>query len=147
MVQTIYDGHFVYNAKSELFKIDKLLKMFIDSVSDSSDSCANDVSPMDQLNNAQLTPLLLAIKEDCLDSVGKLVGAGCSLKIGVDSIDKTALHLAAKLNRAKCLEVIIDRASEEVIEQLKKILVLKNKFKLVPVMLTEDTACIEVGTG
>ena len=38
----------------------------------------------------------------------------------------------------------MDGASDEVVEQLKKILVLKNKFKLVPVMLTEDTACIEV---
>ena len=70
--------------------------------------------------------------------------AGCSLRIGIDSVDKTAVHLAAKLNRAKCLEFMVDGASDEVIEQLKKILVLKNKFKLVPVMLTEDTACIEV---
>ena len=96
--------------------------LFIDAGSDSSDSDADDVSPLDHPNYAKLTPLLLAVKEDCPVSVEKLVRANCSLRIGIDSVDKTAVHLAAKLNRAKCLEVMMD-ASDEVVEQLKKTLV------------------------
>ncbi|KAI6660692.1 Serine/threonine-protein phosphatase 6 [Oopsacas minuta] len=110
--------------------------------SDSSDSYAvNDV--LYQKNYARLTPLLLAIKENCPNSVRKLIAACCSMRIGLDKDDKTAVHYAARLNRAECLE-IMSNVEDDNLEDYKKILVLKNKLKLIPVMLAEDTASIKI---
>ena len=90
-----------------------------------------------------MTPLVLAIENDCPGSVKTLIAAGSSLEKGIDRVDETALHVAARLNRASCLEVMSE-GKDNYLTEFEKMLVVKNKLKMIPVMVTEDPTCIEV---
>ena len=86
---------------------------------------------------------MLAITEDCPNSVNKLILAGSPMKDhGQDEDKNTAVHLAAKLNSVACLKAMCN--IEGSADEWKKLLIAKNKMKMIPVMLTEDTACIQV---
>ena len=63
---------------------------------------------------------------------------------GRDEEKNTAVHLAAKLNSVSCLKAMCENERETAVNEWKELLVAKNKNKMIPVMLTEDAACIQV---
>ena len=116
--------------------------IFSDASSNSSDSSGDTDNLFYQTNDSNLTPLFLAIKEDLPKSVSKLLSAGCDMANHGQDDNNTAVHSAADLNRAACLEAM--REDKTAAAEWKQLLTAKNKFKMIPVMLTEDTASIQV---
>ena len=107
------------------------------------ESNEDEQSALNHRNNKGATPLVEAIEHDFPALVKTLIAAGSSLKEGMYNDEGTVLHVAASMNRASCLEVMSE-GEDCNLAAFKKMLVVKDRLKMIPVMVTEDSTCIEV---